>query len=345
MQSYHERFWRYLIFFGVTVSIAYFLYLVREVLLTFLLGAILAYLLFRPVRWLENRGMKRVWAILLLYLVFLTILSLTLFWAIPAMVRELTGLAHLYPKYAGQVQEFSYRIDHINMPAKLVTVINQNLARVEKGIYLGISNFLGSLYVLFSTVLAVIFSPILAFYMMNDWEKIRDVFLNLFSATARREAAAIFAEIDVVLIEYIKGHLMVAALVGCSVGLAAFLLGVPFPLLVGIVSAICELVPYFGPFLGAVPAVGLALSESLRLAAYMGLVIVVIQQVEGNVITPRIIGSKLGLHPLTIVFALLAGGKLMGIWGLLFAIPALASAKVVLGRAYLWLVDRGPTLS
>lgn len=341
MQSYHEKFWRYLIFVVVTVSILYFLWLVREVLLTFLLGAILAYVLFRPVRFIESRGVKRVWAILLLYLMLLIILSLILFWAIPAMVREMTGLAHLYPKYAAQVQEFTLRIDHLNMPDKLVAVINNNLARVEKGIYAGLNNLLGGLYVLFGKILAVIFSPILAFYMMNDWEKIRDVFLNLFSPPAKREVAAVFSEIDIALLEFIKGHLMIAALVGCTVGLAAFLLGVRFPLLLGITSGICELVPYFGPFLGAVPAVGVALSESLRLAAYMGLVILLIQQLEGNVITPRIIGDKLGLHPLTIVFALLAGGKLAGIWGMLFAIPLLASMKVVLSRAYLWLVDRG----
>jgi len=322
------------------VSIVYFLFLVREVLLTFLLGAILAYLLFRPVRWIEKRGMKRVWAILLLYLLLTAIIGLALFLAIPAIVREMTGLAHLYPEYAGQVQEMAGRIDHINMPPKLAAVLNQNLARVEKVIYLGLSNFLGGLYILLGKMLALVFSPILAFYMINDWEKIRDVFMNLLAPNSRREAVSIFTEIDVVLIEFVKGHLMIAALVGASIGLAAWLLGVRFPLLLGIVTAICDLVPYFGPLLGAIPAVGLALSESMRLALYMGIAILIIQQLESNIITPRIMGSKLGLHPLTIVFALLAGGKLMGIWGMLFAVPILASMKVILGRAYLWLVDK-----
>jgi len=341
VQNKHEKFWRYIVFFAVAVSIAWFLYLVREVLLTFLLGAVLAYLLFRPVRWIENRGMKRVWAILLLYLIFTALLGLVMVLAIPAIVRELTSLAHLYPQYAEQVQEMTARIDHINMPAKLSAVINQNLARVEKGIYVGINNFLGGLYAIFGKVLALVFSPILAFYMMNDWEKIRDVFLKLWTPPARREATAILSEIDGVLIEFIKGHLMIAGLVGCTVGVAALLLGVRFPLLLGIVTAICDLVPYFGPFLGAIPAVGIALSTSLRLSVYMAITILIIQQIESSLITPRIIGSKLGLHPLTIVFALLAGGKLMGIWGMLFAVPLLASLKVVLGRAYLWLVDKG----
>lgn len=341
MQNKPQKIWRYIIFFSVAVSITWFLYLVREVLLTFLLGAILAYLLFRPVRWIEKHSVKRVWAILLLYLIFAVSIGTALFLAIPAMVRELTSLAHLYPQYAEQVSEMTARIDHINMPAKLSAVLNQNLARVEKGIYIGISNFIGGLYALFGKMLALIFSPILAFYMMNDWEKIRDVFLNLWTPHARRELSAMFSEIDVVLIEFIKGHLMIASLVGCSVGLAALLLGVRFPLLLGIISALCDLVPYFGAFLGAIPAVAVGLSQSLHLGIYMAAAILVIQQVESNIITPRIIGSKLGLHPLTIVFALLAGGKLMGIWGMLFAVPLLASLKVVLGRAYLWLVDKG----
>ncbi|NLW90388.1 MAG: AI-2E family transporter [Syntrophomonadaceae bacterium] len=341
MHNNNKKVWRYIIFFIVSVSIAWFLYLVREVLLTFLLGAILAYLLFRPVRWIEKHGVKRAWAILLLYLFFAALLGSALVLAIPAIIREMTILAHLYPQYADQVQELTARIDHINMPAKLSEVLNQNLARVEKGIYNAISNFLGGLYALFGKMLALIFSPILAFYMMNDWEKIRDVFLNLWTPKARREAVAMFAEIDSVLIEFIKGHLMIAALVGCAVGLAALLLGVRFPLLLGIVTGLCDLVPYFGAFLGAIPAVAVGLSQSLNLGIYMAVSIVIIQQLESNIVTPRIMGGKLGLHPLTIVFALLAGGKLMGIWGLLFAVPLLASLKVVLARAYLWLVDKG----
>ena len=99
------------------------------------------------------------------------------------------------------------------------------------------------------------------------------------------------------------------------------------------------MIPYFGAFLGGVPAVAVALTESWQLALYMALAIFVIQQVEGGLITPRVIGDKLGIHPLVIVFALLSGGKLLGIWGMLLAVPLAAVLRVLISWLYLKLVE------
>src|SRR5690606_4725537 len=131
---------------------------------------------------------------------------------------------------------------------------------------------------------------------------------------------------------------LVASFVGLMVGLAAFLLGVKYPLILGIISGVTNLIPYFGAFLGAIPAVAVALTDSWRLALYMALAIFAIQQVESGLITPRVIGNRLGLHPLVIVFALLSGGKLLGIWGMLFAVPLAAALKVFISWFYLKLV-------
>lgn len=329
----------YLIFFAVLIVSIYFLYLVREVLLTFFLGALLAYLLFRPVAYIEKKGLKRVWAIVILYLGVAGVFAIILALAIPGLVQELTGLAQLYPHYAQQAQEMAGRIEQLNAPEQLNQVINKNLGRFESYIYQALNSFLSGFYNFLGKILALVFSPILAFYIMNDWEKIRENFLNLFPPRARHDIIMLGQQIDNVLIEFIKGHLMVAAFVGAGTGIAAALIGVKFPFLIGLISGVTNLVPYFGPVLGGIPAIALAASESLRLALYMTAAIILIQQVESNLITPKIIGDKLGLHPLVIVFALLAGGKLLGIWGMLFAVPITAVLKVIVGWSYLKLVE------
>lgn len=339
MQVNSRKLSHYLIFFAVLLVSIYFLYMVREVLLTFFLGALLAYLLFRPVCYIEKKGLKRVWAIIVLYLGVAAILGIILALAVPGLVRELSKLAELYPQYAEQAQQMAGRIDQINAPEQLSQVINKNLGKIESYIYQALNSFLSGFYNFLGKILALIFSPILAFYIMNDWEKIRENFLNLFSPRARHEITMISHQIDNVLIEFIKGHLMVAAFVGSGIGISAALIGVKFPLLIGILSGVTNLVPYFGPILGGMPAIALAASESFRLALYMTIAIVVIQQLESNLITPKIIGDKLGLHPLVIVFALLAGGKLLGIWGMLFAVPITAILKVIVGWSYLKLVE------
>jgi len=339
MQLSTQKLSRYILFFMVVAATIYFLFLVREVLLSFVLGAILAYLLFRPVLYIEKKGLKRIWAILVLYLVVLAVLTLLFSFAVPGIVRELGEMADIVPEYAQEVQDMAGKADKIQMPEKMSAIFKENFSKVENNIYGGLKKFIGGFYNFLSKVFAVVFSPILAFYIINDWEKIRDGFLTTLSPGVRREVIAIFEQIDDVLIEFLKGHFMVAAFVGTMIGVSAAILGVDFPLLLGILSGVTNLIPYFGAFLGGIPAVVIALSQSFRLAIYMAIAILIVQQIEGNIITPRIIGNKLGMHPLLIVFALLSGEKLLGIWGMLMAVPIAAVLKVILGWAYLKLVE------
>ncbi|MGI5911929.1 MAG: AI-2E family transporter [Syntrophomonadaceae bacterium] len=330
---------RYIIFFAVLITAAYLLYLVRDVLITFFLGALLAFLLYRPVLYIQRKGLKRIWAILILYLVFASIFAFIIILAVPVFIREMSNLAELYPEYTEKAQQIVGRINRINTPEQLNEVINNNLNKFESKIYEVLNNFLTSFYSLLGKIFALIFSPILAFYIMNDWERIKEGFLNLFPPRIRQEITMLGQQIDNVLVEFIKGHFLVSAFVGLATGISAVIIGVKFPLLIGLISGVTNLVPYFGPILGGIPAIALAVSESIHTAFYMAIAIIVIQQLESNLITPRIIGDKLGLHPLVIVFALLAGGKLFGIWGMLFAVPVTAVLKVLISWGYLKLVE------
>lgn len=329
-----------LIFILVLLGTIYFLYALREIVSSFFIAVVLAYLLFRPVRKIEKMGVKRSYAILFLYVFIISAISLTSWFAIPRMIGELSDIANMLPSYAQQAEDIVDQIEEIELPMNLHQVLQDNLISVKNYIYLGLANFIAHWFTFLGKIIAIIFSPILAFYIICDWEKIRDAFLKLLTPKQRRDVFLLASDIDKVLVEFIKGHLMVAALVGIMVGIAATLLGVPFAFLIAIIAGVSDLVPFFGPILGGIPAVGLAMTESLETGAYMALAILVIQQVESNLITPKIIGDRLGLHPLLIVFALLAGAKLLGIWGMIFAVPVVASLKVILIFAYLRLIER-----
>jgi predicted PurR-regulated permease PerM len=334
-----QRLSRWIIVLVVVAATIYFLYRVREVIMPFVWAGLLAYLLFRPVQFIEKQGLKRVWAILLLYVVIFLVVGTMLYFALPGLIRELTDMARVIPQYAQEAQNMADRLQNLDIPVRLGEIVKENISRVNEFVYQGLRNFVGGLYSFLSKMLAIVFAPILAFYVLTDWEKIRDSFLKLFSPRGRREAQELFSSIDIVLIEFFKGHLMVATFVGAMVGLAALLLGVKFPLMLGILSGVTNLIPYFGAFLGGVPAVAVALADSWQLGLYMALAILIIQQVEGSLITPKVIGGKLGIHPLIIVFSLLAGGKLLGIWGMLLAVPLAAVLKVLIGWLYLKLVE------
>ncbi len=323
---------RWIRFFSIIILAVfglYFIYLVREIMLTFLLGAFIAYISYRPVCLLESKGINRCWAIIVFYFIFIGFLILVLFYLVPIMVHEVGELGRMLPRYTQQAHSMADSLQGGAVPERMSTIIMDNFARIENYIYESFRNFLSTLHIFLGRVLAILFSPILAFYIINDWEKIRDRSLGILSPVARRDAVALFRSLDRVLLEFLKGNLIVATIVACTVGTAAAFLGLRLPVLIGMSAGIAELIPFFGAFLGAIPALIVAFSESLKLGFYMLIAIVIIQQLEGNILTPRIIGSRLGMHPLLMVFSLLAGGELWGIWGMLIAVPLVAICREV----------------
>lgn len=332
------RHWRYLLVIGIVVALLAFFYTVRSVFSIFVLGAVLAYLLYRPVLYLESLGLNRGWAIIVVYLILFGSLAALLITAVPAMLTELKSLVASVPQYADQIQQAIKGIEAIEIPDKLSATLNKNLNTMEASLYSSISNFFLAFYNFLSKLFAIIIAPILSFYMIYDWDKIREAFLRLLSPGSRREIIILFERIDEVLIGFIRGYLIVSLFVGILTGLVAFILGVSFPVLIGFVAALTNLIPYFGPFLGGIPAVGIALTVSTRTALYMTIAIVVIQQVESSIITPKVIGNEIGLHPLLIVFVLLAGGQLFGIWGMLLAVPITAILRELFSWVHLRLV-------
>ncbi len=307
-----NKIFRYLLLGVVILATLYFVYIIHEVVYTFLVGALLAYLLYRPVCFLERKGMPRIWGITIIYLLTAALVTLLMWFAIPRLVKELGEVAAMLPVYTEKVQEFSSRINNLHLPGKLDLMVQENTTKIENYIYALLKSFISGVYKFFGKALIIVFAPILAFYIIKDWEKIKTAFFQLLPPAGKRDLNVLGAKIDDVLIEYLKGHLFVSTLVGIFTGLAATIIGVDFALVIGIISGISNLVPYFGPILGGIPAIVLALSLSLQDGLYMTIAIIVIQQLESNLITPKIIGERLGMHPLMIVFCITGRRRITG---------------------------------
>jgi len=339
MSWLHNKVFRSILFLVVVGTTFYFLFLIRDVVLSFLIGGVLAYFLYRPVLWVEKKGLKRIWAILLIYIVLIVLLTLILWFTIPKLITELSSVAALLPQYVNRLDNLVNQINGMELPGKLDQIIIQSTSKVENSIYAALQGVVMVLYSLLSKIFIVVFAPIMAFYILKDWEQIKMAFAMLLPPVLRRELAVVVEQIDNVIIEFSKGYLMIAVLIGLAVGTAAALIGVKYALIIGIIAGLGELIPYFGPILGGIPAIGLALSQSFSAALYMTVAIIVIQQIECNIITPKLIGERVGMHPLLMVFALLAGGKLMGIWGMLIAVPLAASLKIIGYYLYLKIIE------
>lgn len=327
-----------LLFFLGLLLVGLFLFLVRAALPPFLYAAIITYLFAPLVERLERRGIPRIIAILLLYGFTAGVIALLVTQIIPILITELNAFADKLPAYTTQLQclvhWFQRHYTRAELPASLRQVLDETIRRSEQVLLSYIRAAATFALALFSQALNLVVAPILAYYMLRDLKLIKESVAALLPPSTRRELFSLFHEIDAVWGGFVRGHLLVSFIVGVLSFLGLTLLGIDFALVIGIVAGLFDIIPYFGPIIGALPAVAIALLESPLKAGYVVVLFLVIHQLESTVISPKILGERVGLHPLAVIFALLVGGNAAGIAGLLLAVPLVASGKALL--SYLW---------
>lgn len=331
--------------FLLTVSIAglYFLYKVRTIMIPFIFAFFIAYILNPMVQYVETKKVPRGLAILTVYLIVFSFFTGIVVFGVPLLIQELNKLGHAIPVLAEEINNIMTRIEKryssFLMPEVIKTIISERIRNVESGLVEVVRAGTTTVVQMFSYLICLIVAPVFAFYILKDFGRIRDSFELTIPRSYRSDVMAIVRDLDEIISGFIRGHLVISAIIGTLTGLGMYLIGADFYLIIGITAAIAELIPYIGPFITAVPAVALSLLVSKQTAVYAVIVILIVQQLENSVISPKILGHNLGLHPLVIIFALLAGGELMGFIGLLIGVPLAASIKVALRYIYLKLVD------
>ena len=174
----------------------------------------------------------------------------------------------------------------------------------------------------------------IAFYLTRDVDAIRERFASWLPAVSRNRIMSVISDIDRALAGWVRGQVIVCTFVGATTGASLALLGVRYALPIGFLTGILEIIPYFGPVLALIPAVLLAAQKSALTALFAATVFVGIQQVESAVVSPKIVGDCVGLHPLVVIGALLIGGALFGVVGMLLAVPVTA-VLFILGQRLL----------
>ena len=318
----------------IIIAILHFLWVVRSGLYPFIIASFFAYLLNPAVCNLERRGLSRPISILMIYgLVFGTIIVASAR-GIPIVIRELESFGRELPLMITKGEEFIQFIQsqyhNSVLPYSLRLAVDNALINAQLEIQLFITEVVNSLIGLLSHSIGILITPILAFYLLNDWNEIKEKLLQLIPAKWRQECILICRDIDKVLSGVIRGQLTVALIVGVLVTVGLELLHVPYALLIGILAGILDIIPYFGAFIGATPAVTLAILTSPWLAMKVVVLFFIIHQLEGSVIGPKILGESVGLHPLSVIFFLFIGGELGGLIGMLLGVPIAAIGKVFL---------------
>lgn len=323
----------------ITISIVLFLLLIFLVILIFpiitpfFIAFLLAYLLDPLVDYLENKGVNRSLGILLIYFTLIIIITLGIIYGLPKIIGELNKFVETIPRYTSQIQDyvkaFQKKYSKVDIPESIRIITDDSIKKIENYLITIIKGIVEGFFYFFTKIFDIILAPILAFYLLKDFDSIKDGFLHLIPAIYRKDIVNLGQQMNKILKSFFRGHLIVAVLVGLLTTIGLTLIGMEFALVLGLVAGIFNIIPYFGPLFGIIPAVSLALLQSKKMALYVFLIMTLIQQIEGNIITPKILGKSVGLHPLIIILALLAGGHLFGILGMIIAVPITGILKVL----------------
>ena len=185
---------------------------------------------------------------------------------------------------------------------------------------------------IFATVFDGITALVITFYLLRDGRQLRNWALDAFPFKWREPVASIFSDLGKIFSDFLKGQLLVSFILGILQTSGLLILGIPYAPILGFFGGILNIIPYFGPFIGAVPAVLAAFFVSPLKALWTAVLFIVLQQIDNNLLTPKIVEGKLGVHPITTIIVVFLGGEFFGLWGVLLAVPAYAALRSIFKR-------------
>jgi predicted PurR-regulated permease PerM len=332
------------IFAGTVLLIGILLYLTRRVVTPFFIAFGLAYLLDPLVDKLQERKLGRVTATVLLLTGFFGVLILSCILLMPIMQIQVEKLTQSLPDYIGSVQNwvqpFVEKVSSIDSDRarEIIQDILKKLGNIPMKVFSSATSILwesfsGVLNILIMAINLIII-PVAMFYLLRDFDLIVAKVFELVPPRNRALIKEITIEINGVLSKFVRGQLMVASLMAVLYSLGLFIIGTPLSLFIGVLAGYANLIPYAGAIFGFVPAFILTLLHHQELAPLLGVafVFVGVQALEGMIITPRVVGEQIGLHPVAIMIAVLIGVEFFGLLGAILGVPAAAVAQVLIKR-------------
>ncbi|HIC81152.1 MAG TPA: AI-2E family transporter [Kiloniellaceae bacterium] len=326
------RFWLILL-----VVVLACVYLLRSVLLPFVAGMAVAYLLDPVCDRLEKWKLSRTWATTIVTIAFLLICVIILLILVPAIVSQIATLIERAPVYLSAIQrEIGELIAMLKdrLPPETLNRLRDALGGSADRLVSWLTQLLGGVVsggvAFFNFIALLVITPVVAFYLLRDWDRIVDQADDVLPRKHLQTIRGLAREVDQTLASFLRGQGLVCVILAVFYAVGLTLAGLDFGLVVGLIAGSLSFIPYVGSLVGLFLSVGLALVQfdSFVDVAIVAAIFFIGQAVEGNFLTPKLVGEKVGLHPVWVMFALLAGGALFGFVGVLLAVPVAAIVGV-----------------
>lgn len=324
---------------AVLVLTAGFLMLFRDILLPFVSGMALAYFLDPVADWFERRGLSRLMATVVILVLFIVLFSLSLMIIIPLLAQQAADFIARLPGYVTLLQHMITDANSHLIPDLLrdqLGTIKENFAKILGQGAGFISTLLGQIWssgkALVDIASLFFITPVVAFYLLLDWDRMVAKVDSWIPRNNVSDIRQISADMNAAIAGFVRGQGSICLVLGVFYGTSLSLVGLNFGLLIGLVSGMISFIPYVGSTVGLVLSVGVALVQfwpEYPWVIGVAAIFLVGQFIDGNILQPKLVGEKIGLHPVWLMFALLAFGSLFGFVGLLVAVPVSAAIGVL----------------
>ena len=322
---------------SIAIGLAILFYVLSKLkwlFIYFSFALMLAYFFDPLYRYLIHKKVPKVLAIIVVFGIIIALLILTIVFLIPSVINQLNVLYKEIPNFIENYQNLILSIKpqlskFIN-PADVEILLKENLSELQKGI-LGFSQtiiiYLSN--IVSSITFGIVIVPLILFYLMRDMLVFKENLYIFVSKENKKEFKEVLEEIDHIVSGFIRGRIIVCFIIGTLIGIGLYFLNLKFALIIGVVSGIFNFIPYLGPIVGVVLALIFALGQPWWILLMIVVLFILVNQLEAIFLNPNILGKGLGLHPLTVILSMLICGQLLGILGVLVAVPLAAILKVL----------------
>ena len=321
-----------------------------------IIAIIFAYIINPIVNYLERKGVKRQFGVIIVYISAILIFGILIVSVIPKTINEVSNLLTSLPGMVDTlIREFNNFLSNvfakfnIELPENFINVyketnpkvngnvetpqivsnilesikgtINDLIVKVQGSLMGSLSNVISKLYGFLTSAFRLVLIIIFSFYFSVDKERFMLRVKKAIPNKHREDISYLTRNIDIALQQFIRGRMLMAIFVGLLTMVYLLVLRVDFAIIIGLITCVADIIPFIGPFLGCAPAVLFAFMDSPMKALWVLILFVIVQWVENNILAPKLIGDSTGLNPLVILISIIIGGGIFGVWGMVISVP------------------------
>lgn len=321
-----------------------------------IIAIIFAYIINPIVNYLERKGVKRQFGVIIVYISAILIFGILIVSVIPKTINEVSNLLTSLPGMVDTlIREFNNFLSNvfakfnIELPKNFINIyketnpkvngnvetpqivsnildsikgtINDLIVKVQGSLMGSLSNVISKLYGFLTSAFRLVLIIIFSFYFSVDKERFMLRVKKAIPNKHREDISYLTKNIDIALQQFIRGRMLMAIFVGLLTMVYLLVLRVDFAIIIGLITCVADIIPFIGPFLGCAPAVLFAFMDSPMKALWVLILFVIVQWVENNILAPKLIGDSTGLNPLVILISIIIGGGIFGVWGMVISVP------------------------